>query len=208
MSSTIETQKKEAKAMQVELAKVTFDKEAFEEDAETRMVKFGILIMSGYKAIKKFADALEGNIHSFRIIQVKEINVVICGDKGNERNRVSLHRLQEKMDNLLEENKRLKAKQTELQSESESLSQRLAEMEQRSATSEAAQQSAESELALLKEKSEGTIADLRKRLDDYVSVSYVDRLKCQLRLRQLPTPDRGHSYYLPSIASLSENSKW
>ena len=34
--------------MQVELAKVTFDKEAFEEDAETRMVKFGNLIISGY----------------------------------------------------------------------------------------------------------------------------------------------------------------
>ena len=39
LSSTIETQKNDAKAMEVELAKVKFDKEAFEEDAETRMVR-------------------------------------------------------------------------------------------------------------------------------------------------------------------------
>ena len=44
-------------------------------------------------------------------------------------------------------------------------------MEKRSATAEEAQQAAESELALLKEKSEGTIADLRKRLEDHVTVS-------------------------------------
>ena len=43
LTTTIASQKEDAKAMELELTKARFDRDAFEEDAETRMVRIRIL---------------------------------------------------------------------------------------------------------------------------------------------------------------------
>ena len=43
LTTTIASQKEDAKAMELELTKARFDRDAFEEDAETRMVSIRIL---------------------------------------------------------------------------------------------------------------------------------------------------------------------
>ena len=52
LTTTIASQKEDAKAMELELTKARFDRDAFEEDAETRMVRFRIF------------DAFNGNLNS------------------------------------------------------------------------------------------------------------------------------------------------
>ena len=73
--------------------------------------------------------------------------------------------IKEKMDNMLEENSRLKSKEAELRSERDSLGKRLAEVEAGMAAAEDAKSVAETELMTLKEKSETTLADLHRRLE-------------------------------------------
>ena len=101
------------------------------------------------------------------------------------------------MDNLVLENDRLKSKEAELRSEVETLGKRVVDAENASATAEDAGQETAKSLAALKETSEATIDDLRRRIESHSKVS-----RKQAKTHSLP-PTLSHTISLSINLSLN-----
>ena len=78
---------------------------------------------------------------------------------------------QEKMDNMISENSRLKTKTLDLESEKDSLTKRLGEFESGLAAAEDAKQAVETELSQLKHKSQASVAELQRRVEAQAKVT-------------------------------------